>query len=205
MNFRLRRFLFLTASAAAMPFIPGIAKAQTYPARPVRVIVPFSPGGPTDVFARIVAGNLTRSLGQHFYVENQPGAGGNLGMGAGARAASDGYTVMVVSTSYVVNPSLRIKIPTIRSRILLPSPWRPRPPMCFWFIHRFRRTTSKSSSCFSKKITASTATPTPESAPRHICPGKCSGTRKILISWRCRSLVRRQPSSRPSPVIPRSP
>ena len=94
-----------------MPFIPGIAKAQTYPARPVRVIVPFSPGGPTDVFARIVAGNLTRSLGQHFYVENQPGAGGNLGMGAGARAASDGYTVMVVSTSYVVNPSLYAKVP----------------------------------------------------------------------------------------------
>ncbi len=94
-----------------MPFIPGIAKAQTYPARPVRVIVPFSPGGPTDVFARIVAGNLTRSLGQHFYVENQPGAGGNLGMAAGARAASDGYTVMVVSTSYLVNPSLYAKVP----------------------------------------------------------------------------------------------
>jgi tripartite-type tricarboxylate transporter receptor subunit TctC len=111
MNRRRRQFLFLTASAAAMPFIPGIAKAQTYPARPVRVIVPFSPGGPTDVFARIVAGNLTRSLGQHFYVENQPGAGGNLGMGAGARAASDGYTVMVVSTSYVVNPSLYAKVP----------------------------------------------------------------------------------------------
>ena len=111
MNLRRRQFLFLTGSAAAMPFIPGIAKAQTYPARPVRVIVPFSPGGPTDVFARIVAGNLTRSLGQHFYVENQPGAGGNLGMGAGARAASDGYTVMVVSTSYVVNPSLYAKVP----------------------------------------------------------------------------------------------
>ena len=111
MNLRRRQFLILTASAAAVPFIPEIAKAQTYPARPVRVIVPFSPGGPTDVFARIVAENLTRSLGQHFYVENQPGAGGNLGMGAGARAASDGYTVMVVSTSYVVNPSLYAKVP----------------------------------------------------------------------------------------------
>jgi tripartite-type tricarboxylate transporter receptor subunit TctC len=111
MDLRRRRFLFLTASAAAVPFIAGIAKGQTYPARPVRVIVPFSPGGPTDIFARIVAGNLSRSLGQHFYVENQPGAGGNLGMSAGARAASDGYTVMVVSTSYVVNPSLYAKIP----------------------------------------------------------------------------------------------
>jgi tripartite-type tricarboxylate transporter receptor subunit TctC len=75
------------------------------------VIVPFSPGGPTDVFARIVTGNLSRSLGQQFYVENQPGAGGNLGMGAGARASYDGYTIMVVSTSFVVNPSLYPKIP----------------------------------------------------------------------------------------------
>jgi tripartite-type tricarboxylate transporter receptor subunit TctC len=111
MDFRRRRFLFLTASAVALPTIAGIARAQTYPARPVRVIVPFSPGGPTDVFARIVAVNLSRSLGHQFYIENQPGAGGNLGMGAGARAASDGYTIMVVSTSYIVNPSLYPKIP----------------------------------------------------------------------------------------------
>src|SRR6478672_6495252 len=111
MDLRRRRFLFLTAGAAAVPFIAGTAKAQAYPARPVRVIVPFSPGGPTDVFARIIAGNLSRSLGQQFYVENQPGAGGNLGMGAGARATSDGYTIMVVSTSYIVNPSLYPKIP----------------------------------------------------------------------------------------------
>src|SRR6478752_1511022 len=102
MDLRRRHFLFLTAGAAAVPFIAGAAKAQAYPARPVRVIVPFSPGGPTDIFARIVAGNLSRSLGQQFYVENQPGAGGNLGMGAGARAVSDGY---------IVNPSLYPKIP----------------------------------------------------------------------------------------------
>src|SRR5215469_7929825 len=111
MDLRRRRFLLLTASAATVPFIVESAKAQAYPARPVRVIVPFSPGGPTDVFARIVTGNLSRNLGQHFYVENQPGAGGNLGMGAGARAASDGYAVTVVSTSFVVNPSLYAKIP----------------------------------------------------------------------------------------------
>jgi tripartite-type tricarboxylate transporter receptor subunit TctC len=110
MDLRRRRFLFLAASAAAVPFA-RIAKAQTYPQRPVRVIVPFSPGGPTDIFARIIAGNLSRNLGQHFYIENQPGAGGNLGMRAGAHAASDGYTVVVVSTSYIVNPSLYPKTP----------------------------------------------------------------------------------------------
>src|SRR5262245_29680138 len=111
MDRRRRRFLFLSAGAAAMPFIAGMAKAQAYPTRPMRVIVPFSPGGPTDVFARIVAGNLSRSLGQQFYVENHPGAGGNLGMGVGARAASNGYTVLFVSTSYIVNPSLYAKVP----------------------------------------------------------------------------------------------
>src|SRR6476619_7424719 len=111
MDLRRRHFLFLTAGAAAVPFIAGAAKAQAYPARPVRVIVPFSPGGPTDIFARIVAENLSRSLGQQFYIENQPGAGGNLGMRAGAHAPSDGYTVVVVSTSYIVNPSLYPKIP----------------------------------------------------------------------------------------------
>jgi len=110
MNPRRRRFLFLAASAVAVPFA-RTAKAKTYPERPVRVIVPFSPGGPTDIFARIVAENLSRSLGQQFYIENQPGAGGNLGMRAGAHAPSDGYTVVVVSTSYIVNPSLYPKIP----------------------------------------------------------------------------------------------
>jgi tripartite-type tricarboxylate transporter receptor subunit TctC len=106
-----RRFLYLAVSAAALPAFGGTAVAQAYPARPVRVIVPFSAGGPTDVFARIVAGNLSRNLGQQFYVENQPGAGGNLGMGAGARAAPDGYAITIVSTSYVVNPSLYVKAP----------------------------------------------------------------------------------------------
>lgn len=106
-----RRFLYLAVSAAALPTFGGTARAQAYPARPVRVIVPFSAGGPTDVFARIVAGNLSRNLGQQFYVENQPGAGGNLGMGAGARAAPDGYAITIVSTSYVVNPSLYVKAP----------------------------------------------------------------------------------------------
>ena len=111
MNLGRRRFLCLSASAAALPFVSRRALAQLYPARPVRVIVPFAAGGPTDVFARLIALNLSRKLGQQFYVENQPGAGGNLGMGAAARAAPDGYTVSVVSTSFVVNPSLYAKIP----------------------------------------------------------------------------------------------
>src|SRR5262245_35990104 len=110
MDFQRRRLLWLAACAAGVP-IAGAARAQVYPAKPVRVIVPFAAGGPTDVFARLIALSLSRALGQQFYVENQPGAGGNLGMGAGARATPDGRALTVVSTSFVVNPSLYPKIP----------------------------------------------------------------------------------------------
>jgi len=109
MNLPRRQFLFAVGSAAFIA--PAIARAQTYPVRPVRVIVPFAPGGPTDVLARLITLDLSRRLGQQFFVENQAGAGGNLGMGAGARALPDGYTITVVSTSYVVNPNLYAKIP----------------------------------------------------------------------------------------------
>ena len=89
----------------------GAASAQTYPDKPVRVIVPFAPGGPTDVVARIIADKLSQSLGKQFYVENRAGAGGNIGMGQAAAAPPDGYTVLFVSSSFVVNPSLYAKIP----------------------------------------------------------------------------------------------
>jgi tripartite-type tricarboxylate transporter receptor subunit TctC len=106
-----RRLLQLAGGAAALVTISLTAGAETYPARPVRVIVPFAPGGPADVLARVIASKLSQSLGQQFYVENQAGAGGNIGMRAGAQAAPDGYTITVVSTSFVVNPSLYAKIP----------------------------------------------------------------------------------------------
>src|SRR5262252_9157849 len=111
MRFPRRRFLRLAAAAAALPVVPRFASAESYPTRPVRVIVPFAPAGPADVLARMIMLKLSQSLGQQFYIENQAGAGGNLGMGAGARANPDGYTITVVSTSYVVNPSLYPKIP----------------------------------------------------------------------------------------------
>src|SRR5262245_57555013 len=90
----------------------GCAQAQgTYPSRNVRVIVPFGAGGPTDVIARVVAQKLTDSLGQQFYVENLPGAGGNTGTATAAKAPADGYTLLVVSTGFMVNPSLYAKVP----------------------------------------------------------------------------------------------
>src|SRR4051794_39602161 len=98
---------------AALMLTAGTAYADnaSYPARAVKVIVPFAPAGPTDVIARLVAQKLSERLGQQFYVENHPGAGGNLGMGLAAREPADGYAILVVSSSFVVNPSLYNKIP----------------------------------------------------------------------------------------------
>jgi len=106
-----RQFLHLAAGAAALPAVSRIASAQTYPSRPVRVIVPFAPGGPTDIFARLVAQKLSERFGKQFYVENIGGAGGNVGMGQGAKAAPDGYTMLVVATTIVVNPTLYDRVP----------------------------------------------------------------------------------------------
>jgi tripartite-type tricarboxylate transporter receptor subunit TctC len=94
---------------------PAALHAQTspggYPEKAVKVIVPFAPAGPTDIVARLIATKLSERLGKQFYVENVSGAGGNNGMGQAARAAPDGYTILFVSSSYVVNPSLYPKIP----------------------------------------------------------------------------------------------
>ena len=80
--------------------------ADTYPNHPVKIIAPFAAGGPSDITARILADKLSASLKQQFYVEDHAGAGGNIGMTQVARSAPDGYTMLVASSSYVVNPSL---------------------------------------------------------------------------------------------------
>jgi tripartite-type tricarboxylate transporter receptor subunit TctC len=96
--------------AAALVLIADGALAE-YPDKPVKIVVPFAPGGPTDVTARLVAQGLSQRLGKQFYIENLPGAGGNTGTGVVARSAPDGYTLMVSSTSHMINVSLYEKIP----------------------------------------------------------------------------------------------
>src|SRR5258705_1860157 len=98
---------------AAMLVLGGVAAAgaEGYPNRPVRVVVGFPAGGPTDVIARLVAQKLSDSLGQQFFVENIGGAGGNTAAGQVARATPDGYTIMAISTGFMVNPSLYAKVP----------------------------------------------------------------------------------------------
>ena len=106
-----RQFLYLAAAAAALPATSRIARAQAYPARQVRIIVPFAPGGPTDAAARLIAQKLSEQLGRQFYVENLAGASGNIGTGQAAKAPPDGYTVLVTVNNLVINPPLFEKVP----------------------------------------------------------------------------------------------
>src|SRR3954464_16066823 len=101
----------LLAALVALMLSAATAFAQGYPNKPVRVVVGFAAGGPSDVIGRIVAQKLSESLGQQFYVENVGGAGGNTAAGQVARAAPDGYTIHIVSTGFMVNMSLYAKVP----------------------------------------------------------------------------------------------
>jgi len=87
------------------------AQTSGYPNRPVKVIVPFPPGGATDVIVRLMTQKLSVTLGQPFYAENHAGAGGNIGMGVAASAPADGYTILAVTNSFILNPSLYARIP----------------------------------------------------------------------------------------------
>jgi tripartite-type tricarboxylate transporter receptor subunit TctC len=101
-----RRFLRLAAGAAAVALLSRGARAQTYPTRPVRIIVGFPPGGPTDIAARLIGQYLSERLGQQFFVENRAGASGNSGAEAVAKAAPDGYTLLHIATNNAINASL---------------------------------------------------------------------------------------------------
>jgi tripartite-type tricarboxylate transporter receptor subunit TctC len=106
-----RRGVMALLAGAGLLRLPSPASAQAYPERPVRIVVPFAAGGPSDIMGRLIAGKLSETVGTQFYVDNQAGAGGNLGMGAVARATPDGLTVLLASSTYVVNPSLYKKTP----------------------------------------------------------------------------------------------
>ena len=105
-----RRFLHLTAAAAAMPALSRIARADTYPSRPVHLIVFYAAGGGNDIIARLMGQWLSQRLGQSFVIENRPGGSGNIGTEYVVRAAADGYTLLLSSTANVVNASLYPKL-----------------------------------------------------------------------------------------------
>ena len=101
-----RSFLHLAAGAAALPAMSRIARAQTYPTRPVRIIVGFPPGGTTDISARLIGQWLSQRLGQQFVVDNRPGAGGNVAFEMVARGTPDGYTLLVAGLPVATNAIL---------------------------------------------------------------------------------------------------
>jgi tripartite-type tricarboxylate transporter receptor subunit TctC len=105
-----RQFLHLAAGAAALPAVSRVAWAQTYPTRPVRLVVPFAAGGPSDIAARLIGQSLTERLGQQIIVENRPGAGSNIGTEVVVRAPADGYTLLMVGNSSAVNATLYEKL-----------------------------------------------------------------------------------------------
>ncbi len=107
-----RRSLLNAAAASAIVALPGVAVAQAYPTKPVRLVVPFPAGGATDLFARVLSQKLGEKLGQSVVVENRPGAGGTLGSDLVAKAAADGYTLLLATSStHTIGPNLNPRIP----------------------------------------------------------------------------------------------
>jgi tripartite-type tricarboxylate transporter receptor subunit TctC len=105
-----RQFLHLAAGAVALPAMPHIARAQAYPSRSVRIIVPFAPAGSADIVARLIGQWLSERLGQPFVIDNRPGAGTNIGTEAVVRAPADGYTLLLVGSSSAINATLYAKL-----------------------------------------------------------------------------------------------
>jgi tripartite-type tricarboxylate transporter receptor subunit TctC len=107
----LRTGAAVISTLAASQLGSRLAYAATYPERTIKIIVPFAPAGPTDIMARILATHLGEALGGTVIVENRSGAGGNIGIGLAAHAEPDGYTLLITSSAYVVNPGLYAQIP----------------------------------------------------------------------------------------------
>jgi tripartite-type tricarboxylate transporter receptor subunit TctC len=106
MTFHRRKFLHLAASAAALPAISRIARADTYPSHPVHLVVGFAAGSTTDILARLMGQWLSQRLGQQFVIENRPGAGGNIGAETVVKSAPDGYTLLMVPPAVAANAAL---------------------------------------------------------------------------------------------------
>jgi tripartite-type tricarboxylate transporter receptor subunit TctC len=105
-----RNFLRLAAGAAALPAVSRVARAQAYPSRPVRIVVGFAPGGPSDILARLMGQWLSERLGRPVVIENRPGASSNIATETVVRAAPDGYTLLMVSTTNAINATLYDKL-----------------------------------------------------------------------------------------------
>jgi tripartite-type tricarboxylate transporter receptor subunit TctC len=161
-----RQFLQLAAGAAALPAAAPLAWAQSYPTRPVHVIVPFAPGGDGDFVARLISQSLSERLGQQFVVENRPGAGTNIGTEAVVRAAPDGYTLLLCPLYEKLNFNFIRDIVPIASIM--------RAPFVMRSIRRFRPRRFRSSSPMGGPIRAKSAWRRRASGRGPTCPARCS-------------------------------
>src|SRR5256885_1322237 len=105
-----RDFLALCAAGSLAGLAPHESRAEVYPSRPIKIIVPYAPGGPNDTIARLITSEAFRKEGVSFVIDNIPGGAGNVGTAAAARAPADGYTLVVVTSSFFINPGLNSKI-----------------------------------------------------------------------------------------------
>jgi tripartite-type tricarboxylate transporter receptor subunit TctC len=124
-----RKFLHLAAGAAALPAVSRMTRAQVYPTRPVRIIVGFPAGGPTDIFARLMGQWLSQRLGQQFIIENRPGAGSTVATEAVANAAPDGYTLLLVTAANAIGATFYDKLSFVFRRDIAPVAGIVRGPM----------------------------------------------------------------------------
>src|SRR5215471_925114 len=115
-----RKFLHLAAGAAGLPAVSWIARAHSYPTRPVRIVAPTRPAGAPVIVARLPGPWLSERLGQQFIVETRPGSGSNIGTEAVVRASTDGYTILVVSSSNAINTALYDKLNFVFLRDIMP-------------------------------------------------------------------------------------
>src|SRR5262245_52020926 len=106
MKIQRRQYLHLAVGAAVLPAVSRIARAQTYPSRPVRIVVGYAPGGPQDILARLFGQWLSEHFGQPFVIENRPGAGANVATEAVIRSRADGYTLLTTGPAHMVTASL---------------------------------------------------------------------------------------------------
>ena len=167
-----RKLLHLAAGATALPVVSRVAWAQSYPSRPVRLIVGFPPGGVGDISARLMGQWLSNRLGQPFVIENRPGAASNIATEAVVRAPPDGYTLLHISTTNAINATLYDKLNFRRD--IAPVAGIIRVPTSWWYIHRFRPRRFPSSSPTPRPILARSAWRRPVTGAGPTWPASCS-------------------------------
>jgi tripartite-type tricarboxylate transporter receptor subunit TctC len=193
-----RQFLRLAGAALAAPSVSRLAWSQTYPVRPVRMIVPVAAGGPIDSVARIVAQKLSERWDNKVYVENLPTGAGNVAAATAAKAPADGYTVLVVTTGFVINPGLYAKLPYDPINDFAPVTLVWASPHVLLVHPSLPATTVKELVALVRASPGSTAMRRPAPDSRASWPASCSGSHWDWISCTCLSMAAPPRLLRPS-------